>query len=436
MDKNKKIIQISTYDKRGGAAIAALRLSNALRQLGYDSSLLVKDASDSNERVRVFHPRATLPYRVGRFVRRFRMRTEFEPYKARRPASMELFSDDRSEFGAALPRQISDCHIVNLHWVNGLVDVKSFFGAWHKPVVWTLHDMNPFTGGCHYSGDCDRYVDRCGRCPQLFSDREKDLSRSIWNRKNRSYENLITGNLHIVTPSQWMANLAEKSSLLKRFPKTVIPNGIDTEVFSPRDTTELRASLGIPEATPVVLFVADYAANERKGFLLLAEALRILDQNQEFCLISIGGDQPELPEGKLHVHLGRVSDENRLATVYSLADVFVIPSVQDNLPNTTLESLACGTPVAGFRTGGVPEVVREGITGRLADPGDLAGLRNAILDLLNRDDKAAEMSKACRNVALSEYAQELQAARYLELYQKVFNRTGGAPGSQDIGKPS
>lgn len=372
---------------------------------------------------------------MGRFVRKFRMRREFEPYKDRRSTGMELFSDDRSEFGSALPRQISDCDIVNLHWVNGLVDVKSFFGSWRKPVVWTLHDMNPFTGGCHYNGDCERYVDRCGLCPQLFSDRERDLSRSIWNRKNRTYENLVADGLHIVTPSQWMANLAKKSSLLKRFPKTVIPNGIDTKVFSPRDPSELRASLGIPATTPVLLFVADYAANERKGFSLLVEALKTLDQNHEFCLISIGGDRPELPGGRFHLHLGRVSDENRLATVYSLADVFVIPSIQDNLPNTILESLACGTPVAGFRTGGIPEVVRDGVTGRLADSGDIAGLREAILSLLSGDDRLAVMAKACRNAALSEYAQEVQAKRYLDLYQKVFNYTVKLSESQDSAKP-
>lgn len=424
MNKTNKILHISTYASLGGAAIAALRLSNALRQLGCDSFLLVRDAPDSMEGVQVFRPAITLPYRVSRFVRRYRIRRDFASYEPLRHSGLELFSDDRTEFGPALAAQLPDCDIVNLHWVCGLVDLQFFFRDWTKPVVWTLHDMNSFTGGCHYDNGCGRYLDQCGLCPQLSSDRERDLSRSIWKRKARAYGNLPADRLHLVAPSRWLANIASASPLLGRFPVSVIPNGVDTTVFSPRSALGLRESFGIPDGTPVLLFVADNAANQRKGFSYLADALQAMDRRRIFCLVSMGGDQPRLPEERPHIHLGRVEDENMLAAVYSLADIFVIPSVQDNLPNTTIESIACGTPVVGFRVGGISEVVRDGLTGLLVEAGDVRALRDAIQSLLGDEQKRLRLAESCRSTALAEYTRQIQATQYAELYKEIMNRAG------------
>lgn len=419
MDKEKKILHISTFQRQGGAALAALRLSNAQRRLGYDSSLLTRQFGDLDNHDGVFRPAVTLPYRIGRFLRRRRIQKDFEPYRDLRSPGMELFSDDRSEFGSSLPRQLPACDIVNLHWVCGLVDVRSFFRYWKKPVVWTLHDMNPFTGGCHYDLGCGRYLDRCGCCPQLLSAQEHDLSRDIWDRKKKAYDNLAVDRLHIVAPSGWMASLASNSPLLRRFPVSVIANGIDTDIFRPRDSADVRKSLEIPDGTPVLLFIADYPANQRKGFALLADAIHKLSGARNFCLISIGGDRPRLPEHTFHIHLDSISDEDALAVIYSLADVFVIPSIEDNLPNTTIESIACGTPVVGFRVGGIQDVVREGLTGILVEPGNTEALRGAIRALLEDHDNRRRMAHSCREVAMAEYAQEKQAARYLELYEQT-----------------
>jgi glycosyltransferase involved in cell wall biosynthesis len=219
-----------------------------------------------------------------------------------------------------------------------------------------------------------------------------------------------------------MAREIGNSALLGRFPVAHIPNGLDIDVFSPRERETVRGALNIPAESNVILFVADSATNRRKGLSLLTQALGELEISLKPFLVSLGSGKPKIRNGLPHLHLGHVSDDSMLASVYSGADVFVIPSLQDNLPNTVLESLACGTPVVGFDTGGISDMVRPGVTGLLAPVGDVDNLREAIAELLQDPLMRVRMSENCRRIAVEEYALDLQARRYVELYKSMLDQ--------------
>lgn len=309
--------------------------------------------------------------------------------------------------------------MLNLHWISSFVDLRTLFSETSVPIVWTLHDMNAFTGGCHYNVECTRYQNSCGHCPQLGSVQNNDLSHTVWRRKQSVYEDAIeSGRLHIVTPSEWLAEEARRSSLLKDAPIDVIPNGVDPEVFRPRETKGLRKVLDIPPGDRVILFVATSTQVRRKGFDLLAGALNEMEEDS-VTLISIGSHEPDLDGVKSHIHLGAVQSDLLLSLFYSLADVFVIPSRQDNLPNTVLESMACGTPVVGYDVGGVSDMVRPQETGWLAETDDVEELSASIRRALLEDATRKQKGKACREVFEEEYTLAKQAERYSRLYESM-----------------
>ena len=420
-----RILHVNTVDSVGGAGRAAYRLHVGLRRLGYDSSMFVAHRYSDDPAVTAFKPPMDLPSRLGRLIRREWIARSFARYRTSRPAGYELFSDNRSQYGADLLDQLPPCDVINLHWIAGFVDYHSYFARvpQHTPVVWTLHDMNAFTGGCHYDHGCGRYTDKCGACPQLGSRDAADLSRRVWQRKREIFEQIEPGRLHIVTPSRWLAKEAERSTLFGRFPISVIPNSLDTHVFSPRDRCIARAALEVPQEARVVLFVADSTGNQRKGFALLAQALAGLGDLTDLYLISLGSGEPTIGAQIPHLHLGHIGNDRLLSLVYSAADLLVIPSLQDNLPNTVLESLTCGTPVVGFAVGGIPDMVHPGVTGLLAPSQDMTALRAAIVDLLQDPAERAKMSANCRRIAVKEYSLEMQAQRYVELYERMLAST-------------
>jgi len=416
-----KIIHLSTEDVSGGAARATYRLNTALRRAGHDSSMFVANRRSSDPTITTFTPSMDLSSRLRRRLRRERITRDFRCYRTSLSISCELFTDDRSQFGADLVRQLPQCDMINLHWIAQFLDYPAFFAAVPRriPVVWTLHDMNPFTGGCHYDNGCGRFMSGCGQCPQLGSSDPFDLSSKVWERKQLVFNSLDSARLHIVTPSGWMADQVRKSTLLGRFPVTIIPNGIDGEDFAPRDRHLARDVLGVPREAKVLLFTADVVTHRRKGFALLTEALEGLNEISNLILISIGWGKTVIDSGIHHLHLGYASNDRWLSLIYSAADLFVIPSLQDNLPNTVLESLACGTPVVGFAVGGIPDMVRPGLTGLLVPAGDSMALRDAIVRLLNDPASREHMAAECRRIAVEEYSYELQTKRYVALYESL-----------------
>jgi glycosyltransferase involved in cell wall biosynthesis len=418
-----KILHLSTNDVGGGAARAAFRLHTGLLRLGNESSMLVLKRTSGEDSVRQLKWSDDWMTRFRRSRRRKKIARDFEPYKDTLPPGFELFSDDRSDAGFDLMRQLPACDLINLHWVARLVDYELFFGGLPAgvPVVWRLADMNAFTGGCHYDLGCGKFAATCGACPVLDSPIDTDLSRQVWARKIGVLSKLDAGRLHIVGTSRWIAEQAKRSSVLGRFASTVIPNGLDTEEFSPRDKNVSRDELGIPRGAKVVLFVAESASIKRKGFDYLASALAGLADEPDLFLVSVGGGKPavaNLPQK----HLGKIGDNRMLSSIYSAADVFVIPSLQESFGQTVTESMACGTPVVGFDTGGIPDMVRPGVTGYLAPVGNVAALGAAIRKVWDDPIKAREMSANCRRIAVEEYSMDVQARAYVRYYEEILGQ--------------
>jgi glycosyltransferase involved in cell wall biosynthesis len=382
-----------------------------------------KFSADAN--VDVYQPTLRLFTRLPRIARRLAIGKALHPHSKVPSSERTFFSHDRTMFYGDVAKQIPYGDVLQLHWISEFLDYTAFFSWLPKnvPLVWTLHDMTSFTGGCAYDLGCGRFLQKCGLCPQLGSKRESDLSQEIWRRKQRLYSHLEPARAHIVTPSRWMAEKVASSPLLSRFGRSVIPNGLDLEIFQPRNPRSVRELSGIPPDAKVILFLADDVSEGRKGYHILMETLNGIPRDKKIFLLSAGGGYPpDIPQFP-HLHFGNIVNDRVLSFIYSAADMFVSPSLMDNLPNTIMESMACGTPIVAFEAGGIPDLVRPGVNGLLARVGDAADLREAILHLLGSEATRAEMSANCRRIATEEYGLTLQARRYQQLYEGMLSGT-------------
>jgi len=284
----------------------------------------------------------------------------------------------------------------------------------HKPIVWTLHDSWAFCGICHLPMDCQQYTSHCGICPMLGSIKEHDLAYEVFEQKASVYRGL---DLHIVTPSRWLADCAKRSALLSRFPITVIPNCIDTEVYQPMNKQEIAGIFGLKPDKNYLLFGAMQATKDpNKGFDLLLQSLQQLqDVNTE--LIVYGTDEDlskyNIP---IPVHsLGYIRGDKQMALLYNAADVMIVPSRSENLSNTILESLACGTPVVAFNIGGNGDMIDHKRNGYLAKEKDCADLAKGIQwCIVNEADNA--LDENAREKVLNNYTVSIVAAQYQSLY--------------------
>lgn len=438
-DPKMRVLQLSMSDLMGGAAIAAHRLNGALCDTGVDSKMFVINrTSPPNDRRIVQMPLfSALPEKVAQFCYRVCRRIQ-NPVRC--ADDNTLFSMDWTCYRSLPLRFMPAVDIVNLHWVAGLLDYKAMLPpmASMTPLVWTFHDMNAFTGGCHYSGDCDRFTGSCGRCPKLLSEQEEDRSRRVFERKLAALTAIAEDRLTVVSPSQWLADESSRSTLFRRFRHAVIPNGIDVSQFQITDRKLARQKLGLDEKDRVVLFVADHVSDRRKGLALLLEALEGVGDLPGLRIMTMGQGDTSRMTGERYRHLGRLHDARQIALAYGAADVFVIPSLQDNLPNTILEAMACGTPVIGFDAGGIADAVRRGETGLLAPAGDTACLARHLRLLLEDTALNRRMSVAARQRAEEHYTVKLQAERYHALYASLLenqNKKKGPPSPAAAARP-
>jgi glycosyltransferase involved in cell wall biosynthesis len=384
--------------------------------------MYVLQKTSLDQDVIAFAPPADLRHRIRRRIRRDRMTARLRTATRTRPDGYEMFSTDRSQHTAGIFEQMPSCDVINLHFIAGFIDYELFFSTVPRrcPVVWTLDDMNPLTGGCHYDDGCGRFVEGCGSCPQLGSSNDRDLSAHVWQRKNRMLARVPRERIHIVSPSRWLAEEANRSGPLHRFSASVIPYGLDTERYSPIDTVTARIALGIAEDADVLLFVSDSTTNRRKGFQhLIDAATRLQTTNPNLFLLSVGSGRPQLDGLHNHLHLGTIESHRILAIAYSAADLFVMPSLQEALGQTILEAMACGTPTVGFAVGGIPDIVQSDVTGQLVPVGDTRALGLAIEALLGDRQKRAFLSVNCRRSAVEQYSLEMQAERYVEVYRSL-----------------
>ena len=416
-----KIVIISKSDTTGGAAIAAKRLKDALQANGHNVNMLVQE-KESNDPTIYTTGDSSLKkkWNFVLFVIERLYFLFFEKSKAIRFAfSPAIAGEDISSHTL-----VKQADIIHIHWFNqgylSLNGLKKLIKL-NKPIVWTLHDMWAFTGGCHYSGDCENYKFACGNCKFLKHPGSRDLSTKIYKKKVKT---LKGSNIQFVTCSNWLSDKAKQSSMLQGFNIQSIPNPIDTITFSPKEKTVVRHNLGLPLDKKLILFGSANIADERKGLKYLIEALKKLDQDEHFSkndleIVMFGKSNEELLSQISYKisNLGIVKGENSIADVYCAADVFVLPSIEDNLPNTIMESLACGTPVVAFNIGGIPEMIDHKINGYLAEFKSVDDLVNGIQYVLDADSE--KLKKASLQKVEECYANKMVSMKYYSCYQSV-----------------
>lgn len=409
-----KVLHIATTDRVGGAAISAYRQHVGLRDAGVESEMLVKVKVTDNPYVQTWNPPRELRYRLPRVLRR-----QYLKKVAPKPMAWRPFSDVRGEFGWCKTDVLPPHDVVNIQFTADFADQPALLQKLDPktPVVITMHDMNPLTGGCHYTMGCSEYMEKCGRCPQLQSTANGDLSRGIWERKFRMYEMLASRKVCYVANSRWLAHQAEESSLLRSRPITAINCGLDTNIFRPLDRTFARQALGIPLDARVVMFAADSVENERKGGQYLYEALAGI--KMPLHLVTAGAGHPPSGLKMKTLHLGNLDCENLLALAYNTADVFVIPSTQEAFGQTALEASACGVAVAGFNAGGIAEIIADGETGLLCPVKNTLALREAIERLLLNEDMRKAMGVKGRQRVEERFTLAMFANQYLKVYQDL-----------------
>ena len=440
------VVHLSTYHRFGGAAVAANRLHRALLRAGRsDDSRSDGSRSDdsvestmlvgTSNRQEKHRPEPGVTYLANNFLAE---QTAFGRFVAERlyflPFEREQsvrFQFSPAVFGANLTFHpaIQQADVLHLHWINfGFLSVdtlRSLF-ALKKPVVWTLHDQWAFTGGCHYSRGCDHFLSHCQSCPYLKRPGVRDLSYRIFEQKVGLFE---TASVVFTPPSRWLADEAMRSTLLRRFAFTVIPYAIDQRVFCPVDRTEANAFHGLPNSGPVrrLLFGSANVTDARKGFRYFAEALTLLHQQHpsltpEILVFGKGRSYlfDELPYPIRQ--LGILTTEDETVAAYNAADAMVVPSLEDNLPNTIIESLACGTPVVAFRTGGIPEMIAHRQTGYLAAVGSAQELANGLAFVLMHPNPETLRQNA-RQSAKMLFSEEVVAGQHLQLYGQLLDNS-------------
>jgi glycosyltransferase involved in cell wall biosynthesis len=405
-----KVLLVNAYAKSGGSSVVLRRLCSALNGIGTETHFLVQNTEGLTS--------ADLLVTTDRWAARRPLLDMLPvlPWRNRRSPHWGNAWLDNGATAKAIRDFAPD--VTHLHWVNhGMLSLRDV-ACLQGPVVWTLHDSWVFTGGCHSPQECEGFRKNCGRCPELNSRREHDLSRWNWKRKKAAWGK---ADFKVVTPSRWLAGAAKNSSLLEGRCIEVIPNAVDTSIFHPVDRTSARATLGLPLDAPLFLFGAHGALTDwNKGMDLWCKALPVVAEEIPSAESMLAGTpMGTLGRAPLPVHELGILTAERMALAMAAADVVVVPSRMENLPTMVAESLACGTPVVAFATGGIPEMVRSGETGFLAQPHDAADLAKGICELLTR---GGAMRKACAAFAQDAYAPETIARRHMDLYDSLIER--------------
>ena len=414
-----RILHISTSDTRGGAARGSYWLHQALCEAGVDSLMLVGRKYSDDERV------IPLNGVTARVRERVRDSLDQLPLRGYRKTDESFWTVGWVPRG--LGRSVTDLRpdLVHLHWMGGGFMPISALSSLPGPLVWTLRDMWAFTGGCHYTGGCTGYRTECGRCPQLGSSRENDLSRVMLRHKGKAWADL---NLWLVPISNWLADCAKRSRLFADVPSRVIPNGVDTRRFWPIPAAEARAAWGLAPDKRYILFGAVGAlSDERKGFGQLVEAADILAAacwTSRAEMLVFGDLAPNLspPLGLKTRFLGPINDDERLAQLYAAADVMVVPSLQEAFGKTLIEAMACGTPVVAFASGGPVDIVTHRENGYLARPFEVADLAHGIAWCLESPGRTEELGRRARRRVEEDFDMSVVVRHYQDLYSSILAR--------------
>lgn len=415
-----RVLLVNTSEKTGGAAVAARRLMEALNNNGVKARMLVRDKQTDDINVIGIGqgPRRQWPFLWERW--RIFMSLHFK--------KRHLFELDTASAGFDITRtrEFREADVVHIHWINqGMLSLHVIRKILRsgKAVVWTMHDAWPSTAICHLTLGCNNYKTQCRRCKYLpGGGSDNDLAAKTWRRKQRV---LRAGDINFVACSRWLQGEAQASALLRTQNVTSIPNPIDTRVFCPADRREARILNHLPGDKRIILFVSQRATNPNKGMDYLVRACNIMAKNApervgDTCVAVLGGHADDI-QGQLPfetVPVGYVSDERRIASLYNAADVFVLPSLSENLPNTIMEALSCGVPCVGFNVGGIPEMIdhrRNGYVAQYRNADDLAKGLNWVL----AEADPEVLRKNALNKVMTCYSQQSVAMKYIEVYNQA-----------------
>ena len=410
-----KIVHLSTYDT-GGATTAAQRINRALQKNGVYSTHLVGLKNNASSAVTKFVQPD--PIGLDKLKQKgIRIANELKITKntnrvnhdflKNKPKGFEMFTSPFSNLNPENHPLVKKADIVHLHWVAEFVDYENFFKNIDKPIVWTIHDMNSFTGGCHYSMDCEQYNLTCSACPQLSM---PNVAPNFLNLKINGLSQ--AKNLHFVGPSEWLLNISKSSKVAKKFQHHHIKYACDSKVFKPINKAACKEVLGFPKDKILITYITPNIENKRKGFDYLVELIKAFNKNDQLHFCCVGNTSETLP-----VHnFGHVTDEILMAQIYNASDLFLMPSLADNLPNVLIESILCGTPALSFNVGGIPEIIQHGQNGILCD----VSIDGLIQELNNFLDKKYTFNR--QNIsALSaiEYDETKIAKAYKTLYESI-----------------
>jgi len=410
------VVFLSTYDIVGGANLAAYRIHRAILEKGLISKYCV--SIKRSDDFTVLGPDGNLkkgwaflrPYINGlpKYLSNNYSKTQF---------SLSILPTDTVKRVKALMPDI-----VHLHWItDGFLRIEEL-ARFNRPLVWTLHDMWPITGGCHYDNECGRNHNLCGKCP-LFNSKLFDyLSTKMIKRKQKAWRKL---DLTIVTPSKWLFRCAQSSSVFRNKPIKMIPYCVDLALFRPRDKQTAREMLNLPtKGTLLLLGSKGITKDRRKGFQFATQALQDLSSKGIYKKMEIaifGASMPQPPPDfgfKVH-YLGYFYDQLSMAVAYNAADLFIAPSIQDNFPNTILEALACGTPCLAFKVGGMPDMIMHKKNGYIAHPLGPNSLEKGITWFLNSSGHHRSMSIEARKGVERYYRPSVIADQYFRLYKEI-----------------
>ena len=408
-----RVLIVNTSERTGGAAVAASRLMKALNNNGVKAKMLVRD-KESDSLTVVGLPKSPMLHwhflweRLVIFCRLHFSRKH-------------LFEIDIANTGSDITklREFQEADVIHLHWINqGMLSLNGICKILRsgKPVVWTMHDIWPATGICHLTLGCHYFVNRCANCKYLpGGGGSNDLASRIWQKKQQMQ---VDENIYYVACSRWLESEAKTSALLKGQKITSIPNPIDTHIYKKGSKEEARQRLGLPLDKKLILFASQRVTNENKGMSYLIEACRQLSDQCE--VVILGGHAEEVVE-QLPMKaypLGYVNEEQRIVDVYNAADVFVLPSLSENLPNTIMEAMACGVPCVAFKVGGIPEEIDHLKNGYVAAYRDAEDLAKGIAWVLKEADYESLSQQAVHKV-MQCYSQQSVSVKYLEVYQQA-----------------
>lgn len=428
-----KVVHISQTDLLGGAGISAYRMHHGLFESGVDSSLLVwqkVSQDDSITAIRTTNEESAFTIAIRRvYIEKNRTNLSNTHF------SLSLEGLDLSKHPLVL-----EADIIHLHWISSLLTplIVGKILKMGKPVFWTLHDLNPFTGGCHFSAGCLEFENACETCPQLKED-PFHLPAAVLQDKEALWD---LSRLTLICPSHWIEEQARNSKIFRNHPYiTTLPYCIDTGRFRRRPQAEARGQLNMEVSRPVIMIAAENGNEKRKGFPSVLKALQRCCENDSFLatrptILQVGRAHELLDELPIPtVNLGWVDSEERLALIFAASDFFLLPSSEDNLPNMALEAASCGLPVCGFAIGGMPDIVESGKTGFLVALDDTEALAEKILLLTLNEGKRAEMSSAAAESAHRKFGTSAVIPLMSEQYDNAIKRMESLPTSKEEIQP-